>query len=59
MAQSEWSGMSGSVVFVGKDIVVGVITEHHRPEGSSSLAVTPITAIRLLPAARLEAEAGR
>jgi hypothetical protein len=45
VAQSEWSGMSGSVVFAGEDIVVGVISEHHRPEGSSSLAVVPVTAI--------------
>ena len=49
--QSEWSGMSGSVVFAGEDIVVGVISEHHRPEGSSSLAVVPIIAINSLPAA--------
>ncbi len=49
VAQSEWSGMSGSVVFAGEDIVVGVISEHHRPEGSSSLAVVPITAIGRLP----------
>ena len=47
--QSEWSGMSGSVVFAGEDIVVGVISEHHRPEGWSSLAVVPITAIGRLP----------
>jgi tetratricopeptide (TPR) repeat protein len=47
--QWQWSGMSGSVVFAGEDIVVGVISEHHRPEGSSSLAVVPITAIARLP----------
>ena len=47
--QSEWSGMSGSVVFADEDIVVGVVSEHHRPEGSSSLAVVPITAIDQLP----------
>jgi tetratricopeptide (TPR) repeat protein len=40
--------MSGAVVFAG-EIVVGVISEHHRPEGSSSLTVVPITAIDLLP----------
>jgi hypothetical protein len=45
---SQWEGMSGAVVFAG-DIVAGVISEHHRPEGGSSLTVTPITAIDLLP----------
>ena len=50
--QSEWSGMSGSVVFFGEDIVVGVVSEHHRPEGSSSLAVVPVTAIGRLPDAQ-------
>src|SRR5207248_2111199 len=45
---SEWQGMSGAVVFaddVVDDIVVGVISEHHHPEGESSLTVVPITAI--------------
>lgn len=46
--ESQWEGMSGAVVFAG-EIVVGVISEHHRPEGSSSLTVTPLTAIELLP----------
>ena len=46
--QSEWSGMSGALVFAD-DIVVGVISEHRRPEGASSLAVVPITAVDLLP----------
>ncbi|MGE5423656.1 MAG: trypsin-like peptidase domain-containing protein [Ignavibacteriales bacterium] len=47
---SEWAGMSGAVVFAGNDIVVGVITEHHLPEGESALNVVPITAIdNLLP----------
>jgi tetratricopeptide (TPR) repeat protein len=48
LSESEWSGMSGSVVFAG-DVVVGVISEHHRPEGQSSLGVVPITAIDKLP----------
>ena len=43
--QSAWSGMSGSVVFAEDNIVVGVLSEHHRPEGPSSLAVVPITAV--------------
>ncbi len=46
--ESQWAGMSGAVVFAG-DIVAGVVSEHHLPEGSSSLTVTPITAIDLLP----------
>jgi toxoflavin biosynthesis protein ToxD len=48
---SEWEGMSGAVVFSGDYIVVGVITEHHLPEGESALTVVPITAIDLLPEA--------
>ena len=43
-SQSQWSGMSGAVVFAGQ-IVVGVVTEHHRPEGDNSLTVVPVTAI--------------
>jgi hypothetical protein len=48
---SEWAGMSGAVVFSDSYIVVGVITEHHLPEGESALAVVPITAIDDLPSA--------
>ena len=44
LPESEWSGMSGAVVFAD-DVIVGVITEHHRPEGESSLTVVPLTAI--------------
>ena len=51
VGQSEWSGMSGAPVFAD-DIVVGVISGHLRPEGMSSLSVTPITAIDLLPDSR-------
>jgi tetratricopeptide (TPR) repeat protein len=46
--ESEWKGMSGAVTFAG-EIVLGVISEHHRSEGSSSLTVTPLIAIDLLP----------
>jgi tetratricopeptide (TPR) repeat protein len=42
--ESEWQGISGAVVFT-RDVVLGVITEHHLPEGESSLGVVPITAI--------------
>src|SRR6266516_7373388 len=43
--------MSGAVVFSSDYIVVGVITEHHLPEGESALTVVPITALDLLPEA--------
>jgi hypothetical protein len=46
---SEWEGISGTVVFVRHrrfgDLAVGVIVEHHRPEGTSSLTVVPIAAV--------------
>jgi WD40 repeat protein len=49
--ESEWAGMSGAPVFSGNNIIVGVITEHHLPEGESALTLVPITAIDLLPKA--------
>jgi len=49
--ESEWEGISGATVFSGNYIIVGVITEHHLPEGESALTVVPITAIDLLPKA--------
>ena len=49
--KSEWAGISGATVLSGDDIIVGVITEHHLPEGESALTVVPITAIDLLPEA--------
>lgn len=49
--ESEWAGMSGAVVFSGNNIIVGVITEHHLPEGEGALTVVPITALNLLPEA--------
>jgi tetratricopeptide (TPR) repeat protein len=45
--ESEWSGMSGAIVFAG-DVLVGSISEHHRPEGESSLTVVPVTAVDTL-----------
>ena len=42
--------MSGATVFSGNNIIVGVITEHHLPEGESALTVVPITALDLLQA---------
>ncbi|MEU7002271.1 trypsin-like peptidase domain-containing protein [Nonomuraea sp. NPDC046570] len=41
---SEWSGMSGAAVFSGT-ILIGVVTEHHRPEGGQALGVVPLTAL--------------
>ena len=49
--ESEWAGMSGATVFSGNNIIMGVITEHHLPEGESALTVVPITALDLLPEA--------
>lgn len=49
--ESEWAGMSGAVVFSGNNTIVGVITEHHLPEGESALTVVPITSLDLLPEA--------
>ena len=49
--ESEWAGMSGAAVFSGNNILVGVITEHHLPEGERALTVVPITALDLLPEA--------
>ena len=46
LSDSEWQGMSGAVVFTPNaeqgDLAVGVISEHHPPEGTSSLTATPI-----------------
>jgi tetratricopeptide (TPR) repeat protein len=46
--QSAWAGMSGAVVFAD-EVVLGVVSEHHLPEGDSSLTVVAITAIVDLP----------
>ncbi len=43
--KSEWAGISGAVVYSSNDTIIGVITEHHLPEGESALNVVPITAI--------------
>jgi WD40 repeat protein len=42
--ESEWSGMSGAAVF-SADVLIGVVTEHHRPEGGQALGVVPLTAL--------------
>ncbi|MEU9864533.1 trypsin-like peptidase domain-containing protein [Streptomyces sp. NPDC047971] len=45
---SPWSGMSGAAVWAG-DLIVGVVAEHHRWEGSGRLTAARIDAA-LLPA---------
>ncbi|MEU4275334.1 hypothetical protein AB0F57_10345 [Streptomyces tanashiensis] len=53
IAGSPWEGISGAVVFVTDQRqyrALGVISEHHRPEGSSSLTLVPITSLNMLPA---------
>jgi hypothetical protein len=48
--ESAWQGISGTVVFArGDDFgerAVGVVSEHHLPEGGSALTLVPIGAIR-------------
>ena len=41
--------MSGAAVFAG-GLLVGVVAEHHLPEGDGSLTVVPITWAERLPA---------
>lgn len=42
---SEWSAMSGAVVIVGDDVIVGVVGEHRHAEGADALTVFPVTAL--------------
>ncbi|WP_285580732.1 NB-ARC domain-containing protein [Herbidospora sp. NBRC 101105] len=62
LAESEWAGMSGAVVFARHprlgDHVIGVVAEHHLAEGESSLTVVPITAVAELGAEEAEAWSG-
>jgi tetratricopeptide (TPR) repeat protein len=50
---SQWQGMSGAVVFahdpVRGPLALGVVSEHHTPEGPSSLTVVPVTRLAELP----------
>ena len=50
---SPWAGMSGAVV-VTRGMVIGVIRSHHLAKGFQSLTVTPLTALKLLPAAKYQ-----
>lgn len=43
--RSPWHGMSGAVVVYQGSLVLGVVRSHAGPEGSRSLAVTPLEAI--------------
>lgn len=47
--ESEWQGMSGAVVFADDmadgPLAVGVVSEHHVPEGSSALTIVPLTGL--------------
>ena len=47
--RSPWQGVSGTVVFARDRVLgewaVGVVTEHHLPEGGSALTLVPISAI--------------
>jgi hypothetical protein len=48
---SPWAGMSGAVV-VSHGMVIGVIRSHHLRKGFQLLNVTPLTALKLLPAGK-------
>lgn len=47
--RSPWQGISGTLVFAhdapASSRAIGVITEHHTPEGPSSLTVVPVTRV--------------
>jgi WD40 repeat protein len=53
LRQSQWAGMSGAAVFAG-GLLVGVVAEHHLPEGDGSLTVVPIAWVEQLPDADRE-----
>jgi hypothetical protein len=48
LGRSAWAGMSGAAVFAA-DWLVGVVAEHHLPEGDGSLTVVPIEWVDRLP----------
>jgi WD40 repeat protein len=49
LGQSQWSGVSGTVVVTADEVIVGVVTEHHPRAGESTLTLTPITHVDRLP----------
>jgi hypothetical protein len=48
-----WSGMSGAGV-IKDDVIIGVVSRYYKERGPETLTVTPLTALRLLPADRQE-----
>ena len=46
-----WSGMSGAAV-IKDGLVIGVVTRYYQEKGPETLTVTPLTALKLLPAAK-------
>jgi hypothetical protein len=48
LGRSRWKGMSGAAVFAENQLI-GVVAEHHLPEGDGSLTVVPIEWADLLP----------
>ena len=48
LANSEWSGMSGAAV-ITDGCLVGAVTEHAPREGTSTITVTPLTALESSP----------
>ena len=48
LGRSVWAGMSGAAVFATGQLI-GVVAEHHLPEGDGSLTVVPIEWVELLP----------
>lgn len=49
LGQSQWSGISGTVVVTADEVMIGVVTEHQPRAGDSALTLTPITHVDRLP----------
>jgi hypothetical protein len=50
LGESQWSGMSGAAVLAGERLI-GVVSEHAPRRGESTITVTPLASLDLLPAA--------
>ena len=50
LGESQWSGMSGAAVLAGERLI-GVVSEHAPRRGESTITVTPLASLGLLPAA--------
>lgn len=52
LGESQWQGMSGAVVFSDDPelgpLAVGLLIEHHLPEGASTLTLTPLSDLTAL-----------